>query len=89
MPITTTEPDEFTRAVSKLSASGGHDCPENSLAGIQKALEISAPESQIYVFTDAYAKDASNIARIRELCGSTRSQVIVYAGVKELFYYFR
>ena len=44
-------------AVNKLKASGGGDCPELAMTGLYQALLHSLPESTIYCFTDADAKD--------------------------------
>ncbi|NP_001360633.1 Ig-like domain-containing protein [Caenorhabditis elegans] len=45
------------RQLSKVYVHGGGDCPEKTLTGILKALQISLPSSFIYVFTDARSKD--------------------------------
>ncbi|XP_020778579.2 von Willebrand factor A domain-containing protein 7-like [Boleophthalmus pectinirostris] len=47
----------FKNAIDKLSASGGGDEPELSLSGLQLALNAVPFGSEIYVFTDATAKD--------------------------------
>jgi hypothetical protein len=76
-PVVVSKPEKLLDAISSLAARGGSDCPEDSMAGIQKALEVSQPESYIYVFTDAYAKYNRNFRVIEELCRSTGSQVRV------------
>ncbi|VDL71886.1 unnamed protein product [Nippostrongylus brasiliensis] len=55
--INTTDAAYFMRQLAKVYVHGGGDCPEKTLTGIQKALEISLPSSFIYVFTDARSKD--------------------------------
>uniref|UniRef100_A0A0K0DL57 VWFA domain-containing protein n=1 Tax=Angiostrongylus cantonensis TaxID=6313 RepID=A0A0K0DL57_ANGCA len=55
--INTTDAAYFMRQLSKVYVHGGGDCPEKTLTGIQKALELSLPSSFIYVFTDARSKD--------------------------------
>ncbi|KAF1746889.1 hypothetical protein GCK72_023347 [Caenorhabditis remanei] len=55
--INTTDSTYFMRQLSKVYVHGGGDCPEKTLTGILKALEISLPSSFIYVFTDARSKD--------------------------------
>ncbi|EYB86260.1 hypothetical protein Y032_0282g1275 [Ancylostoma ceylanicum] len=55
--INTTDAAYFMRQLGKVYVHGGGDCPEKTLTGIQKALEISLPSSFIYVFTDARSKD--------------------------------
>lgn len=42
-----------------LSAAGGGDCPELSMAGTLRAVNAAPNGSQLYVFTDASAKDAA------------------------------
>jgi hypothetical protein len=64
--------------VQSLVASGGGDCPELSQSGLLQAVDASLPNSTLFLFTDATAKDsgAANavIAKARE-----KSIVINYA----------
>ncbi|KAJ8728638.1 hypothetical protein PYW07_006334 [Mythimna separata] len=69
---------ELLSSLNAVTASGGHECPENVLAGVEKALQISKPQSNIFVFTDAYAKDVDKLGSIENLCRSTRSQVVIF-----------
>ncbi len=46
-------------AANSLFASGGGDCPELSMTGALRAVNASPDASQLYLFTDASAKDAS------------------------------
>ncbi|XP_063366379.1 hemicentin-2-like [Cydia amplana] len=75
--IFTTE-DSFLKAIDSLPVFGGHDIPENSLSGLEKALQESRPESDIFLFTDACAKDEAKFGDIERLCRITRSKVIVF-----------
>ncbi|XP_049878338.1 hemicentin-1-like [Pectinophora gossypiella] len=77
-PIISSNAEELVASLNRLTVSGGHDCPEDSLAGIQKALEVSNAGSTVFVFTDAYAKDNSKLEDIRNLCRNTSSQVIIF-----------
>jgi hypothetical protein len=55
----TEDVDVFQAAVNSLVADGGGDCPEMAGAGILLALSQSIPGGQVWVFTDASAKDHS------------------------------
>jgi len=54
----TTDPDEFINWISAIIVEGGDDCPEYSMTGLRTAVEASAEGSNIFLFTDADAKDA-------------------------------
>ncbi|KTG07422.1 hypothetical protein cypCar_00037077 [Cyprinus carpio] len=57
-PLTRTEDaDLFKRSINSLSASGGGDLPEMCLSGLLLALAGAPQSSDIFVFTDAAAKD--------------------------------
>ncbi|XP_051982691.1 von Willebrand factor A domain-containing protein 7-like [Xyrauchen texanus] len=73
--IRTTDPDVMKSEIDKLSASGGGDIPEMCLSGLQLALTGAPSSSQIYVFTDAPAKDMSLENTINALIRSTKSTV--------------
>lgn len=64
-------------SLNRVTVNGGDECPENALSAIEKGLEISHPNSFIFVFTDAYAKDDSKITSVQNLCESTSSKVIL------------
>ncbi|CAL8266051.1 unnamed protein product [Merluccius merluccius] len=53
----TTDPNVFKTWLSALNATGGGDFPEMSLSGLQLALTGAPPGSEIFLFTDATAKD--------------------------------
>ncbi|KAM4726269.1 von Willebrand factor A domain-containing protein 7-like [Anableps anableps] len=55
--IQTTDPNIFKSYINSLTPAGGGDAPEMSLSGLQLALTGAPPNSDIYVFTDAPAKD--------------------------------
>nr|XP_019939288.1 PREDICTED: von Willebrand factor A domain-containing protein 7-like [Paralichthys olivaceus]XP_019939289.1 PREDICTED: von Willebrand factor A domain-containing protein 7-like [Paralichthys olivaceus] len=73
--IITTNADVFKDNINKLSASGGGDIPEKCLSGLQLALTAAPPSSEIFVFTDAPAKDAHLKSTITALIESTKSVV--------------
>jgi hypothetical protein len=57
-PLVTTDSAAFLAAVDALSAGGGGDCPELSQGALLKAAGESLPNSSVFLFTDASAKDA-------------------------------
>ncbi|KAE8287386.1 von Willebrand factor A domain-containing protein 7 Protein G7c Precursor [Larimichthys crocea] len=75
-PLTrTTDPNVFKNAINALTATGGGDFPEMSLSGLQLALTGSPPNSEIFVFTDADAKDAHLRGTVIALIERTQSVV--------------
>ncbi|XP_008406129.1 von Willebrand factor A domain-containing protein 7 isoform X2 [Poecilia reticulata] len=73
--IRTTDADKMKREISKLKAAGGGDTPEMCLSGLQLALTGAPSSSNIYVFTDAIAKDIALKDTIIALMRSTKSTV--------------
>ncbi|CAL1601722.1 unnamed protein product [Knipowitschia caucasica] len=73
--VRTTDADKFKAEINKLSASGGGDIPEKCLSGLQLALTAAPPSSEIFIFTDAPAKDADLKSTINALIESTKSVV--------------
>ncbi|TMS23924.1 von Willebrand factor A domain-containing protein 7 [Larimichthys crocea] len=71
--IMTTDADIFKDNINKLSANGGGDIPELCLSGLQLALTAAPPSSEIFVFTDAPAKDDHLKNTITALIESTKS----------------
>jgi hypothetical protein len=58
-PFVTQDAAAFLAAVNALSPGGGGDCPELSESGQLKAIGASKTVSNLFLFTDASAKDAS------------------------------
>ncbi|XP_033725992.1 von Willebrand factor A domain-containing protein 7-like [Pecten maximus] len=54
---TTTDGDEMIRWIDELTVYGGGDCPEYAMSGILAAIGACKPNSNIYIATDADAKD--------------------------------
>lgn len=73
--IRTTDPDKMKQEISKLTANGGGDIPEMCLSGLELALTGAPASSNIYVFTDAIAKDIALKDAIVALIRSTKSTV--------------
>jgi|GEM_PF-1511201 len=57
---TTQNPEELLNWVNAISLIGNPDCPELSLSGLIKGIEASSSGGNIYVFTDADAKDKNS-----------------------------
>lgn len=56
--LVTANPNALLAAANGLFASGGGDCPELSMTGALRAVNASPDASQLYLFTDASAKDS-------------------------------
>lgn len=85
LPVTvTTDQRQLMQALAAIDISGGSDCPEMVVGAIQQALIASRPNSYIYVFTDARAKDYHLVNQVLPLIERKQSQVI---HTKIVFYY--
>ncbi|XP_028974266.2 von Willebrand factor A domain-containing protein 7 [Esox lucius] len=73
--IITRNADIFKQSISALTASGGGDMPEMCMSGLQLALTAAPPSSEIFVFTDAPAKDIALKSTVTALIESTKSVV--------------
>ncbi|XP_075140692.1 uromodulin-like [Leptodactylus fuscus] len=74
----TSSRSEFAYYFNTLYASGGGDCPEMAMGGLELGLENSPDNSVIMVLTDASARDYNNqtvIDNIYSLISSKNSQV--------------
>ncbi|XP_056590370.1 von Willebrand factor A domain-containing protein 7-like [Triplophysa dalaica] len=73
--IRTRNAEVFIEKISSLTAHGGGDTPEMCLSGLQLALAAAPPSTDIFVFTDAEAKDFDLLNTIKAMIESTKSRV--------------
>lgn len=73
--INTRNPNELLDHLRSVNVYGGGDCPEMSLSGIKLALENALPNSFVYVFTDADAKDEYLFYEVLNLLQQKRTSV--------------
>ncbi|XP_067465263.1 von Willebrand factor A domain-containing protein 7-like [Thunnus thynnus] len=73
--IRTTDPQVFEDALNSLTATGGGDEEELSLSGLQLALTAAPTSSDIFVFTDAPAKDKDLKSTVIALIERTQTVV--------------
>lgn len=71
----TTNPQELLNELDRVTVYGGGDCPEMCITGIKFALEKCLPNSFVYVFTDADAKDAYLMPNALSLLQEKRTSV--------------
>jgi hypothetical protein len=65
----------FKSALSGLFASGGGDCPELAMSGAYQALSASDDGGELYLFTDASAKDAGLAGGVLSLATKKKSKL--------------
>ncbi|XP_053478045.1 von Willebrand factor A domain-containing protein 7-like [Ictalurus furcatus] len=71
----TTDPNVFKKQLNALTAAGGGDSPEMCLSGLQLAITGSPTQTEIFVFTDADAKDKRLRNTVQALIERTKSVV--------------
>ncbi len=74
--INTISKNKFLEEIGKIIVDGGEDCPELSMSGIQKALDNVSDSSQVFVYTDASAKDSILSKNVIALANKKQSSVI-------------
>ncbi|HKY01744.1 MAG TPA: hypothetical protein VJM53_04255 [Burkholderiales bacterium] len=67
-----TEASAFISALGGVFANGGGDCPELSMAGTFLAVDAASPDSRLFIYTDASAKDASLVGAVANLAAKKR-----------------
>ncbi|KAM9363653.1 von Willebrand factor A domain-containing protein 7-like [Symphorus nematophorus] len=73
--IRTIDADIFKGHINMLTANGGGDTPEMSLSALRLALTSAPPSSEMFVFTDAPAKDSHLKNTVVALIETTKSEV--------------
>lgn len=72
-PTTVTpDPDVFKARLSSLGASGGGDCPELAMRGAFNAVDASDEGGDVFLYTDASAKDAGLVGSVLSLSSSKK-----------------
>ncbi len=71
----TSDASRFKLAIGRLFAGGGDDCPELSMAGTYAAVDLSDDGGDVFVFTDASAKDAALFPSVMSLASSKKVKV--------------
>lgn len=68
----TADPNVFKSRINGLFASGGGDCPELSMAGAFNAVDASDNGGDVFLYTDASAKDAGLLSSVLSLSSSKK-----------------
>lgn len=75
-PTTVTDnASTFKSALGGLFASGGDDCPELAMSGAFLALSASDDGGELYLFTDASAKDAGLAGSVLSLATKKKTKL--------------
>jgi hypothetical protein len=77
-PFLTADSTTFLARVASLSASGGDDCPELSQAGLLQAIGAARKDSNLYLFTDASAKDGRLAGSISAAAQAKRIKISAF-----------
>ena len=78
MKYSSTNVDELqalVEAVNATTAEGGGDCPELGMTGILNALNLSHPDSNVIVLTDAAAKDINRTEEVIQAAKELRNAI--------------
>lgn len=73
--LVTDNPANFKSALAGLFASGGGDCPELAMTGAYNAVAAADKGAQVYLFTDASARDSGKYGSVLDLASSKKSRL--------------
>ena len=74
--LTTSDPDVAKNTANALIADGGGDCPEMGMSGLYLALLNSLPNSDVFYFSDAAAKDANLVFTVISVALQKQCRII-------------
>jgi len=75
--IVTNDMGELITQVRSLSATGGGDCPESSVLGLEKAIESLTPGGQVLIATDASAHKSAEAVTAQLKANRNKTHVIL------------
>lgn len=73
--------EELLQRMHRVHGNGGggsKDCPENTLNTISAALNVALPNSYLYIFTDAIARDFEYEATVIDLMQQKQATVCIF-----------
>ena len=76
--MATSLPEEAKRTVKSLQAHGGSDCPDMGMSGLYLALLNSQPNSDVYYFSDADAKDSYRALSLISIAFQRECRIILF-----------
>ena len=74
----TRDPDVAKNIANSLTANGGGDCPELGMNGLYLALTHSLPNSDVFYFSDASAKDAHLASVVLSIALTKRCKIYFF-----------
>ena len=66
----TSDPDEFTSRLAQLEIGGGGDCPEPSLAAVERTVSAADTGSSVFLFTNGTASDGDRADAVSALANA-------------------
>lgn len=74
-PFVTSKSDDFLTALNNIVVSGGGDCPELPYTALSTAVDRLPENSEIFVFSDASAKDSSLSSGVKSTAKSKKINI--------------